>query len=291
MNWKATEVCLEAGPQLVLQLYIIAFTAKDSSSNQGNTRVILQKLRQVIHILAIGEYYNAFHYFLESSLFANIVRVFTIVTSLLSLSFGFVTWRDFQETEETKKDYNWDGKDMTADMVWNVFAISARVITLALFAAYQSNWFWGLIGGQILVVFLCLGSYANKKMEDEKRDFLYHAFMSSFTAVGMVFNMFLAYSISVPFPVYLFYWLVMFIENTVMITLWYQWSSNLGLWYHDVAISCIVIAYIVSLIIKTVHCYFYNRKRGDDIKNKMFRWNFFYYTHKPNKNQDMTPKE
>ena len=39
--WKATEVCFEAGPQLVLQLYIIALTAKEASSTQGNTRVML----------------------------------------------------------------------------------------------------------------------------------------------------------------------------------------------------------------------------------------------------------
>ena len=33
--WKATEVCLEAGPQLVLQLYIIALSEQDPTSMTG----------------------------------------------------------------------------------------------------------------------------------------------------------------------------------------------------------------------------------------------------------------
>ena len=34
--WKATEVCLEAGPQLVLQLYIIALSEQYTTSETGN---------------------------------------------------------------------------------------------------------------------------------------------------------------------------------------------------------------------------------------------------------------
>ena len=33
--WKATEVCLEAGPQLVLQLYIIALSEQNPTSETG----------------------------------------------------------------------------------------------------------------------------------------------------------------------------------------------------------------------------------------------------------------
>ena len=213
----------------------------------------------------------------ESSLFGIIVRIITIVTSLVSLSVGFATWRSYQETKGNTTKWNW--KHMAADLVWNGLSISARVITMALFASYEPYWFWGLIGGQILIAFLCVGHYGTRR--DKELGFLYHAFMSSFTAVGMVFNMFLAYTIiHVPFPVYLFYWSLMFIENTVMITLWYQWSSNLDLWYHDVAISCLLIAYFLSLIIKTLHCYFYNGRNQN-----IFEWNFYYNTNNNNKNK------
>ena len=63
-----------------------------------------------------------------------------------------------------------------------------------------------------------------------------------------------------------------------MITLWYQWSSDLDLWYHDVAISCLLIAYFLSLIIKTVHCYFYNGRNQN-----IFKWNFYYNKDNENK--------
>ena len=59
----------------------------------------------------------------------------------------------------------------------------------------------------------------------------------------------------------------MFIKNVLMISLWYQWSSDLGLWYHEAALVFVIAGYVLSLIIKCVHCSFYNKKR-----NSVFEW-------------------
>ena len=62
---------------------------------------------------------------------------------------------------------------------------------------------------------------------------------------------------------------MMFTENMVMISLWYQWSSNFGFWYHAWAICYINTGYVLSLIIKMVHSYIYNDK-----KKNVLTWSF-----------------
>ena len=44
-----------------------------------------------------------------------------------------------------KKDEDWTWKDTAGDVVWNALTIIPRVITLALFASYQLNWFLRLM--------------------------------------------------------------------------------------------------------------------------------------------------
>ena len=156
-----------------------------------------------------------------------------------------------------EEDRHWI--DAAVDVVWNLIFISARVITLALFASYQITWFWGLIIAQMVVVAIIISSLFHRNTDDEHSVF-YRLFASCFSGIGMVFNMFSAHPIPVKFYVYLVYWAFMFIEDTVMISLWYTWTESLGLWYHDVAIGCVIPAHIVALVIKSVQCYFYNEQ-------------------------------
>ena len=88
-----------------------------------------------------------------------------------------------------------------------------------------------------------------------------------FTGLGTVFTMFVF--LPVPFFCYLLYWILMFIENTVMIALWYQWSSDLHIWYHDAALAFVIAGYVLSLIVKCLHCSVYNDK-----KKSIFEWEF-----------------
>ena len=172
-------------------------------------------------------------------------------------------WVRVKETvlEKEKSDnWEWDWKHATADMLWNLVFISARVVTLALFAAYEPYYFWSLIVAQIVIVTIVIFSICIRN--DNTHSVFYHFIISCFTGFGMVFNMFFAHpNIAVPYGVYLLYWLLIFIENTVMILLWFIWSSELDLWYHNVAIGCLIPAYVLALIIKSIQCYFYNDER------------------------------
>ena len=197
---------------------------------------------------------------LGTSTFLTIIQVVAVITSFLSLCYGFVTWRQVSEEMDGNTDWTW--KDMAVDMVWNILSVSPRVIALAVFASFQLYWFWGLVITQILITFIVSFShfYRNDQMNSIE-DFFDWFLVSSFLGMGSIFTMFAVFTVT--FQVYLLYWVVMFIENTVMISIWYQWSSDFGLWYHDWAISFVITAYVVSLIIKCVHCYFYEPNRDE----------------------------
>ena len=188
----------------------------------------------------------------------------------MSLCFGFVTHRKLLEGEN---DWNW--KDMVVDMLWNVFSICPRVIALALFASYQLYWFWGIVGVQVAictVIFGCL-LICNEGECSGCGDLILNLCfllpMGLCPSLGYVFTMYVV--TSVPFSVYLLYWAVMFIENTVMISLWYQWSDDLGLSYHDIMLYFVILAYLISLLIKCVHCYFYS---SNSETKKIWKWQF-----------------
>ena len=73
------------------------------------------------------------------------------------------------------------------------------------------------------------------------------------------------------FYVYVLYWFVTMIENTVLISLWFVWSSDLGLWYHDVAIGCIISSYLLSFVIELTHSYFNNERQYNILEWKFCR--------------------
>ena len=191
-----------------------------------------------------------------------ILQVVAISTSFVSLSYGFVSFR--QEVEEELGNSDWTWKDMVVDMVWNILTISSRVVALSLFATYELYWFWGLVGSQIVVVTVVC--FVFDRIHTVTSNFLMGLFFSLVTGVGMVFRMFITFNMKVYFYFYLLYWFLIFTENTAMISLSYVWSSDLGFWYHEWAISGVIVVYFLSLIVKVLHCYFYNRNEKNIMK-------------------------
>ena len=177
-----------------------------------------------------------------------------------------VEFKGENKVEETETTSQWRWKDMVVDMVWNVLAISSRVITLSLFASYRLYWFWGLVGAQIALTSPVIFWYAYQS--GILRCNIFDVFASIFTACGFLFNIFAGGRIS--FRMYLLYWTFIFVENIVIISLWYQWSSDFGFWYHDWAISYIICAYFLSLIVKGFHCYYYKLNSKSNICHWMF---------------------
>ena len=192
------------------------------------------------------------------------LQVTAVVTSFFLWCLFFVMWR--QNVEKIAQNKNWTLKDTTLDMVWNILSISPRVIALALFASYKPYWFCGLILTQIIIVTIGF-TWFHYHDEDPGGDVddvveITNVLISNFiSGIGSVFTM--CTFITLSFPIYLLYWFLTFIENVVVILLWYHWSSDMGLWYHHIAPLYVIVSYSVSLIIKILHCYFYKSNRRE----------------------------
>ena len=156
---------------------------------------------------------------------------------------------------------------MTIDMLWNVLTISPRAIALALFASYQLHWFWGLVIAQILIVTILNFFHMQTHAKNYTQGIFVDLVISFCTGISMIFNM-LFYQ-KIRFYIYVIYWFVMMIENIVMISLWFAWSSELALWYQDIAIGCILSSYLLSFIIEFTHSYFHN-----ELECNVLEWRF-----------------
>ena len=193
-----------------------------------------------------------------------------MVTSFLSLCIGFVTYRKMLNGEE------WTLADMVVDMLWNVFSVSPRVIALVLFASYKLYWFWGIVAAQVGfgVIISSVCSLLKQESNHQRANKIISLFKvickGLFISMGNVFTMFVATSLF--FPIYILYWIVMYIENAVMMSFWHSWSENLGFWYHDIVVRFVFAAYAASLLIKCIHCWFYKPNMG---KINILKWYFY----------------
>ena len=175
------------------------------------------------------------------------------------MSSGFVM---FRRTLHKETAWTWTWKDLVVDMVWNILSISPRVIALALFASYVGDWFWILPGAHIAGM---AGLHYFLHRDGKSRDCSEISAQIPFGVLigyGWVFNFCSCGMTAIHFRYYLFYWLFMFTENTVLISLWWFWSSDLGLWYHVIVIGFVVVMYLLSLIVECLHAYFYNDRKA-----------------------------
>lgn len=186
-----------------------------------------------------------------------------MITSLLSLSFGFMMWRKHVPELNLRScsvhSFSW--KDMVVDLIWNILVLSSRVLALALFAGSTLLGFLGLASVQVMVGF----AYAYSEMEKNNRSSLFPLCF----AVSSIFNLQAYYKVTISFKTYLLYWLVMFVENTVLILLWFHWSADRGLWYHEAVLIWVIWACFASFLVECAHMYFY----ADNSKtNDIFKW-------------------
>ncbi len=153
--------------------------------------------------------------------------------------------------DEENRDWTW--KDMVVDMIWNVLAISSRVLALALFAGYQLYCWLGLVSGQFVI--LAIVKYVlPSKFKTENVGKCTWVFVSLFVSSLMIYNLFYAFP-PVPCLLYFVYSSLIFVENVVFVSLWFYWSSGLGLWYHEAAIAYVICAYALSFVVHFVHMY------------------------------------
>ena len=148
-------------------------------------------------------------------------------------------------------------------MTWNVVAISARVLALALFASRFLPWAIGLIVTQI-IIFSLAELYKDSGIRDlghQLIDRLVAFVLVVMLAMSSVLNILLTdifgqdVSWMRRYRFYSRYWLLMMIENSVLISIWYVVTLHEEYWYSLPALCYVLVAYFISFIIKTFHVF------------------------------------
>ncbi|XP_074598771.1 XK-related protein 6-like [Brevipalpus obovatus] len=204
------ECFMEAAPQLVLQIYILAVKPSESADNP------LMVLTQIAACIA----------------------------SLVSLSWSLVSYqRSLRLSLPNKAPLSWQG--IAVQFLWRLFVIAARVLALALFAAVY-NWYISIVCGiHCFIMFLWIVSmkttfcaFSTNKFEELGYD--------AILAVMFIFCYFNPVDSPTRYRYTIFY-LFMFSENTLLMVLWYIKAPE-DIWYRYPAIIGHYLSFFTGLL-------------------------------------------
>lgn len=212
------EAYLESAPQLVLQLYILAYHRRFNTS---------------------------------SDLFTAI----TACCSLVSLAWAIVAYsnslRDFMQHK-----VSWIG--FFFQIMWRLSMLASRIVAMVLFASFYGIWLFVCIGVHWLIMFLCLVmQYTDFCMDTQGnhhpgREVCYNgivAFIYNFSFFNITQG-------STRLKLLLFYSL-MLLENTASVVMWYPHSTLFGD-VSIAAISMVYGGFIAGVIFMVIYYQFYH---------------------------------
>ena len=162
--------------------------------------------------------------------------------------------------------------DFVIELIWNILCISSRIIALSLFATIYRYWFAGIVIVHIIVIFLATlrkDFHENKQQHntDSEEVCITAVVYSLGLGIGYLFNVLLVRRAFRSYVFYMCYWLVLMVETIILITVWYFETKGEGLWYHEASIACIIPAYFISFVIKTLHVSTFAGNKGKSIWN------------------------
>ena len=188
-----------------------------------------------------------------------LLQILVIVSAMLSISWSAVTLKRVDYEEDEFVDFTL--ADYVLELIWSILCISSRVIALALFATVQTHWFAGLLAGQVVIAMIILFALPHTPFIGDvndrgETDYCVYISLVILFASNSVFNIFLPsmyFTYHLPYLAYAVYWVLMMVENTVFITIWYISTNGQHLWYHTPAIVYVIVAYLLSFIVKTFY--------------------------------------
>ncbi len=274
--WKQFECVAESGPQLILQLYIMSKSSMDDyetiseikvENASRNTTLLSQDMPRLTWMYTIDTstqttMTNSPEISLDiNQAFTLMLQILVIISALFSMSWSSTTLKRVDDREQNE---NSTILDYILDLLWNILCISSRVIALALFASVHSYWCAGLISGQVAMFSLLFSImllhskwYIDNNRFNARRSFnkLISVLLIIILGTNSVFNIFVPaeYYYRLPFTLYASYWILMMMENTFFVIIWYSATIELDVWYHGIAVIYVIVAYILSFFVKLFH--------------------------------------
>ncbi|XP_013382547.1 XK-related protein 6 [Lingula anatina] len=207
------ECFTEAAPQLVLQLYIMI--------NQGTDE----------HWLRVT------------------LQIGAVFTSWISLSWSIVAYhKALRYSRNDKKNMEIPG--IILMFLWRSCIIAPRVIVLALFIAAFGIYsiIFPLVHWIIMTTYLISSATKAEFCKHLPEEYLFKALMG----IVYIFCFINIYEGHTRFR-YLFVYTLEYVENAVLILLWYFMTAQTGVWYHLPAPIFVLLLYPMALVFMTVY--------------------------------------
>ena len=195
-----------------------------------------------------------------------------LISSLLSISWGATVFKNMMDSDEGYYDppRPFTVLDYILEMTWNILAISCRVITYALFASQYRYWFAGVVVVQFVlwteaIMYIDISDCVDNIVRIAQG--IGYTFNIILVSVQSVFSS-VDPSFVIRYPWYVFYWFITMLQNTIMISIWFTATADTELWYRIPAIAYVIVAYFVSLLVKTFHTSIMKHNKG----KFMWKW-------------------
>ncbi len=186
-----------------------------------------------------------------------ILQVLAVISALLSISWLPVTrMAVFDTADGIPRPFTaWN---YILEMLWNVLAISCRVIALALFGSQYRYWFAGVVVVQCMFWIACI-MYIENDLESLESISDWKCFVVFRLAQGIGYTFNISSSLYwvdifiMKYPWYVFYWFITMLMNTILISIWFTATADTQLWYRIPATIYVIVGYFMSLFVKTFH--------------------------------------
>lgn len=212
------EAYLESAPQLVLQLYILAYHRRVKTESDIRTAV-------------------------------------TAACSLVSLAWSIVAYTSaLRDVMQSK--ISWTG--LFFQIMWRFFMLASRIIAFVLFASVYSVWLFVAIGIHWLIMFLFLVTQYSTFCSDSDGNVFpcQEVFYNGIIAFVYNFSFFNISEGSTRIKIVLYYTLN-FLEGTAFVALWYPYRSLFGDVSYA-AISLVFGGFVVGIIFMIIYYQFYH---------------------------------
>ncbi|XP_076333882.1 XK-related protein 6-like isoform X3 [Tachypleus tridentatus] len=165
----------------------------------------------------------------------------SILFSLISLSTSLVSYQSaLRRSLPNKNDLSKIGKVVM--FMWRLFVIASRVVALSLFASYNPIALGIFCGIHWIVMTLWIISMKTDFYDNKYEEYLYDAVLG----VQFIFCYFNPVDSPTRSRITIYYILV-FIENTILMFIWY-YNSSPDLWYHVVAMCFQFISFPIGIV-------------------------------------------
>ena len=169
------------------------------------------------------------------------------VTSLCSLAWSLTAYhKALRASLPNKRNMTYGG--MALQFCWRFFTVAARVIALALFAARFSHWVFVVIASHWMTMFVWIRAMATDFCDTRVEEL-------GFNLVAAAIYVFCYLNLIEGHTRlrYVFYYSVTFLEDALLISVWYMFTQTRYVWYQSPAIAAVFSGYVIGITFQVIY--------------------------------------